>query len=390
MKILILLAFLFTSIPLLGQTRLVAQKVTLKDGRSFYLNLPPGFEIIPAAEGLERVRFFAKAPDGRIFVTGLYNLTDNKRGAIYILDGWDSKTGKFSAIIPYMTRLHNPNSVQFYRDDKGVDWLYIAETDKLTRRRFTPGEERPNDQNPQTIATFPDYGLSYKYGGWHLTRTIAFSPNGKLYVSVGSSCNSCEEKEKVRASVIEMNPDGSGQRVFASGLRNAVGLKWIGNFLWASNQGSDHLGINRPDETFYAVKNGADYGWPYCHSANGRIIADPKLKRPSGCRNVATPYAFFPARSSALGFDYFDDPASSPIIKDAFLVSLHGSTDKNIGRGYKIVILRKGRKLQDFVTGFLKGKTVNGRPCDILKLDANSFLFTDDHTGVIYYVRKRS
>jgi glucose/arabinose dehydrogenase len=389
LTIVLVLSALFATSVLAQQPKLVAQKVTLKDGKSFSLNLPAEFEIIPAAEGLKRVRFFAKAPDGRVFVTDLYNLTDNKRGAIYILDDWNAETGKFAKVIPYMTGLHNPNSVQFYKDDKGVDWIYIAETNQLTRRRFTAGEEKPSDKKPQTLATFPDYGLSYKYGGWHLTRTIAFSPKGKLYVSVGSSCNSCEEKEKVRASVIEMNPDGTGQRQFARGLRNAVGLKWFGNFLWASNQGSDHLGTNRPDETFYAVKNGADYGWPYCHSANGKIIADPKFKRRSGCRNVTKPYAFFPARSSALGFDFFDNPASSPAIKDAFLVSFHGSTDKDIGRGYKIAILRKGQKLQDFVTGFLKGQTVNGRPCDIIKLDANSFLFTDDHEGVIYLVRKR-
>ncbi len=378
------------AVPVVAQQpKLVPQRVTLKSGRSFNLILPAEFEIIPAAEGLKRIRFFAKAPDGRIFVTDLYNLTDNNRGAIYILDEWNAETGKFAKVVPYMTGLHNPNSVQFYKDDKGVDWLYIAETDKLTRRRFTAGEETPTDKKPQTVATFPDYGLSYKYGGWHLTRTISFSPKGKLYVSVGSSCNSCEEKEKVRASVIEMNPDGTGQRQFARGLRNAVGLKWFGNFLWASNQGSDHLGTNRPDETFYAVKNGADYGWPYCHSANGKIITDPKLKRRNGCRNVTRPYAFFPARSSALGFDFFDNPASSPLIKDALLVSLHGSTDKDIGRGYKIAIMRKGQRLQDFMTGFLKGKTVNGRPCDIMKLDANSFFFTDDHEGVVYLVRKK-
>lgn len=386
-----LLVFCLVFMPVYGfsQPKLAANKITLKNGKTFMLNLPADFEIIPAAEGLKRVRFFARSPDGRIFVTDMYNLTDNRRGAVYILDGWDAETGKFAKVVPYMTGLKNPNSVQFYTDDQGQDWLYLAETDKLTRRKFTRGEEKPTDPNPQTIATFPDYGLSYKYGGWHLTRTIAFSPSGKLYVSVGSSCNSCIEKEKVRASVIEMNPDGSGQRQFASGLRNAVGLKWIGNFLFASNQGSDHLGLNRPDETFYALKDGSDYGWPYCHSSNGRIIGDPKFKRAAGCRSVILPYAFFPARSSALGFDYFDDAETSPVIKDAFLVSLHGSTNKAIGRGYKIVIMRKGEKLQDFLTGFLKGKTVAGRPCDILKLDAASFLFTDDHAGIVYLVRKR-
>jgi len=389
LKLLLPLIFFVFAQPAFMQVKLVPQRVTLKNGRTFMLNLPEDFEIIPAAEGLKRVRFFAKSPDGRVFVTDMYNLTDNKRGAIYILDGWDAETGKFARVIPYLTGLHNPNSVQFYRDAAGQEWIYIAETERLTRRKFTQGEEKPTDQNPQTIATFPDYGLSYKYGGWHLTRTIAFSPAGKLYVSVGSSCNSCVEKEKMRATVLEMNPDGSESRVFARGLRNAVSIKWFGNFLFATNQGSDHLGTARPDETFYALKDGADYGWPYCHSSNGRIFADPKIKRISGCRGVTAPYAFFPARSSALGFDFFDDPQTPEPIKNAFLVSLHGSTDKSIGRGYRIAIMRKGEKLQDLVTGFLQRGNVMGRPCDVMKLGPDSFLFTDDNKGVVYFVRRK-
>jgi glucose/arabinose dehydrogenase len=380
---------LVSSLAISAQSRLVSQRVTLKNGKTFSLNIPTGFEIIPAAEGLKRVRFFAKAPDGRLFVTDMYNLTDNKRGVIYILDGWDERSGKFARVIPYMTGLHNPNSVQFYRDASGQDWIYIAETEKLTRRKFTSGEEKPTDTKPETLATFPDYGLSYKYGGWHLTRTIAFSPSGKLYVSVGSSCNSCVEKEKVRAAVLEMDPDGKNSRVFARGLRNAVSIKWIGDTLWATNQGSDHLGTTRPDETFYALKSDADYGWPYCHSSNGRIFADPKLKRRAGCANVTRPDIFFPARSSALGFDFFDQ-TSDAAFRDSFLVSLHGSTNKAIGHGYKITSVQKGRAARDIITGFLQRRKVVGRPCDILKLSGDSFLFTDDHTGVIYLVRKKS
>ena len=390
LKTLLVLAMLMLPVMAAAQPKLVANRVTLKDGKTFELNLAEGFEIVPAIEGLKRVRFFAKAPDGRIFVTDMYNLTDNKRGTVYILDGWDDGRGKFGRAIPYMTNLRNPNSVQFYRDGDGQDWLYLAETQKLTRRKFTHGETSPTDQDPQVLATFPDYRLSYKYGGWHLTRTIAFSPEGKMYVSVGSSCNACKEKEKVRASIIEMNPDGTGQREYARGLRNAVGMRWIGKFLFATNQGSDHLGLQKPDETFYAVKAGADYGWPYCHSSNGKIFADPTFKRPGQCSRVSRPYAYFPARSSALGFDYFDDADSPAAIKDSFLVALHGSTDKDIGSGYKIAIMRKGERLKDLVTGFLKNGKVLGRPCDIIKLDSGSFLFSDDHTGVVYLVRKKA
>ena len=201
-------------IVIFSQPKLVSQKITLKNGKTFSLKLPENFEIIPAAEGLKRVRFFATSPDGRIFVTDMYDLTDNEKGKIYILDDWNEETGKFGKVSVYLANLKNPNSVQFYTDANGQDWIYIAETDKLTRRKFTKGETAPTDSKPQTLATFPDYGLSYKYGGWHLTRTIAFAPNGKLYVSVGSSCNACDEKEKERAAIMEMNADGSGPANF--------------------------------------------------------------------------------------------------------------------------------------------------------------------------------
>ncbi len=388
---------LLLSVCAFAQHTLAPHSINLQNGKKISLNLPADYEIIPAAEGLKRVRFFAKSPDGRIFVTDMHDLSDNKLGAVYILDEWNADTGKFGKVISYLTNLRNPNSVQFYTDSTGQDWLYLAETDKLTRRKFTRGETKPTDTKPQTLATFPDYGLSYKYGGWHLTRTIAFSPAGKLYVSIGSSCNACDEKEEFRASVLEMNVDGSNQRIYAKGLRNAVDLKWIGKSFFATNQGSDHLGLQKPDETFYALKDGADYGWASCYSSNGKIFYDTTapstLKKPTrrlkNCENVPAPYGFFPAHASALGFDYFDDAETDATIKDSFLVALHGSTNKNVGSGYKIVIMRKGAKNQDFLNGFLIGKTVIGRPCGIMKLDANSFLFTDDYNGIVYYVRKK-
>ena len=379
---------LLLSVSIYAQPKLVPQKITLKSGKSFSLNLPANYEIIPAAEGLKRVRFFAKSPDGRIFVTDMHDLTDNDIGKVYILEDWDAETGKFGKTTLYMSKLKNPNSVAFYTDKSGQDWFYLAETDKLTRRKFTKGETKPSGK-AEVLAEFPDYGLSYKYGGWHLTRTIAIGSNGKIYVSVGSSCNACVEKEKVRATVLEMNPDGTKRRTFSSGLRNAVGLKRIGKTLFATNQGSDHLGVDKPDETFYALKFGADYGWASCHQDNGKIIADPEIKRAKGCKGVPVSYTYFPARSSALGFDYFDAKTKDAAIKNSFLVALHGSSDKDMAKGYRIVIARKGKKNQDFMTGFLKNGDVFGRPCDIFKLSPDSFLFSDDNKGIVYYVRPK-
>lgn len=388
-KMILVFLSIFCSIALFAQQpTLVPHQIKLKSAKQFSLNLPSNFDIIPAAEGLKRVRFFAKAPDGRMFVTDMHDLSDNQKGSIYILDEWNAEIGKFGKIIPYMQGLRNPNSVQFYTDSDGQDWLYIAETHQLTRRKFNKGEVKSTAKT-EVLVTFPDYGLSYKYGGWHLTRTIAVGGNDKIYVSVGSSCNACAEKEKIRASIIEMNPDGSEQKNYASGLRNAVGLKWMGKFLFATNQGADHLGRTKPNETFYALKRDTDYGWPFCYSSNGKVFSDPKFKRASGCKNVPSPYAYFPSHSSALGFDYFDDPNTDDVIKNSFLVALHGSTDEKVGHGYKITIMRKGQKLETFMDGFLVGNKVNGRPADIYRIDENSFYFSDDRAGVVYYVRRK-
>lgn len=392
MMIIFLLSFYLFIPSVIAQTILVPHMVKLANGKSFNLNLPKEYEIIPAAEDLKRVRFFAKAPDGRIFVTDMFNLTDNEKGKVYILDKFDEKTGKFGKVIPYMSGLKNPNSVAFYTDENAQSWLYLAETDKLTRRKFTPGETAPTDDSPETLATFPSYGLSYKYGGWHLTRTIVIGGNGKLYISLGSSCNACREKrsEPYRATIVEMDPDGRNQKIYARGLRNAVGLLWHGNYLFATVQGADHLGRNKPDDTFHAIREGKDYGWARCYQYRGGIYRDRFITGGGNCRGVPVAYSSFPAHSSAMGFDYFDSDTEDEQIRDSFLIALHGSTDKVLKKGYRVVIVRKDRAHEDFITGFLDGKVVNGRPLDIYKLTPNSFLMSDDHGGVVYVVRRRA
>lgn len=390
------LFFLFISVwSALAQTALVPNKISLRDGREFNLNLPANYEIIPAAEGLNRVRFFAVAPDGRIFVTDMFDMSDNKKGTVYILDSWNARKGKFGKVIPYLKNLRNPNSVAFYTDKKGQDWFYLAETNQLTRRRYVKNSTEPTTDKPEVLATFPDYGLGYKYGSWHMTRTIAFSPAGKLYVSIGTSCDLCDEKKSekdVRGVVLEMNPNGSERKVYVRNIKNPVGLKWIGSKLFATNEGVDHLGLDAPDETFFQLKEGADYGWSRCYQANGKVAIDPKYlkKKPlPDCSFVPVSWAYFPAHSSALGFDYFDGKSTDKMLKNSFVMALHGSTDRNQGRGYKLVSVRDGNEQTDFITGFVQGINTFGRPCDVLKMSPNSFLFSDDRGGVVYFVRRK-
>jgi glucose/arabinose dehydrogenase len=383
--------------------KLVPHRISLANGKAYNLNLPEELGISVAAQGLKRVRFMARSPDGRIFVTDMYNLTDNTKGVVYILDEFDSASASFKKVTPYLQGLRNPNSIAFYRDVQGVDWFYLALTDRLLRYQYLAGENTPSAK-PEVLTTFPDYGLSYKYGGWHLTRTIAIGGNGKIYVSVGSSCNACEEKEDVRASILEMDPDGKNLRHFARGLRNAVGLRWINDRLYATNMGSDHLGDHKPADTMYAVKNEMDYGWPYCYQSGVTRLPDPKFNlagKKKNCREVPVAFAAFDAHSSPLGFEFFDSLDMGPVpksgyggpLRDSFLVALHGSTKKGLNRGYRVVRLRENSRPadrpEDFINGFLAAGKINGRPVDVLSFGVDSFLLTDDAAGVVYYVYEK-
>ena len=185
--------------------------LTYAPGKTIALSVPAGLDIDIVARGIPRARFFAKSPDGRIFVTAMHSLDDNRLGSIIILDGWDGLSRSFGHVTHYLDHLHNPNSVAFWTDPKtGQSWLYVALTDKLVRYAYHAGDLKPSAA-PQMLMRFPDYGLNYKYGGWHLTRSIAIGqagPASRLFVSVGSSCNYCQEREVARASIIRMDMDG--------------------------------------------------------------------------------------------------------------------------------------------------------------------------------------
>jgi glucose/arabinose dehydrogenase len=406
---------------------LTPHTIHLSGERTLTLKLPASLTIDVAAQGLRRVRFFAVSPDHRIFVTDMYSLADNSRGRLYILDGWDERTHSFARKITYLDHLRNPNNVAFYTDPGGQSWLYLPLTDRLLRFKYASGDNAPTGP-PEVLAHYPDYGLNYKYGGWHLTRTVAFATlhgSTSLFVSVGSSCNACREKEPVRASLERMDPDGGHALIVAKGLRNAVGLAYFpgldGGSLFATNMGADHLGNGEPEDTFFeldsenkpgAIRSAApvDYGWPTCYFAGGEPHPDPLISAPkptdhifppppagppplqTDCGKVPDAYTTFAAHSSPLGLEYFD--ASNPILRDSFLVALHGAGHPEIGTGYRVVRFTPGnRRPEDFLTGFFvteDGKpVVKGRPCGLMRTGPDSFLLTDDLDGVIYSIHPR-
>ena len=424
MKVLWLCLWMLAGGSLRAQPLLEAHSLRMADGRAVTLNVAHGFDIDVAMEGLRRVRFMAKSPDGRILVTDMHSLADNRLGAVYILKGWDERTHHFAGKVTYLDHLRNPNNVAFYTDTTGQSWLYLALTDRLVRYRYTAGDESPKSP-PEVLATFPDYGLNYKYGGWHLTRTVAIATlHGKptVYVSVGSSCDACREKEEVRASLTAMEPDGKNARIIARGLRNAVGLVVVpeidGGALFGTNMGADHLGDAAPEDTFFeldsarrGVSEVENFGWPTCFFAGGtahadRLIADPQpgdrtFPPPAAgpppeqmdCRRVPAAYATFAAHSSPLGVAWFG--AESAALHDSFLVALHGAGHPRVGTGYRVVRIATGsRRPEDFITGFLAtvrgGPVISGRPCGLLRVGPDSFLLTDDRYGLIYSVHPAS
>jgi glucose/arabinose dehydrogenase len=381
--------------------KLVPHVIKLANGITFSLNLPEEFRIDAAAGGLKRLRFMAKAPDGSIFVTSMYSRADNTRGAVYNMEGLDEKGGYFEMAVPYLKNLRNPNSLAFYIDPKGRKWLYLALTDKLVRYKFGDEDEAPQGE-PEVLATYPDYGLNYKYGGWHLTRTIVFGQGedrDKLYVSVGSSCNACEEKEEIRATLSVMDADGKNPKVLGHGLRNAVGMRMVDGTLYLTNMGADHLGDNAPDDTMFALDKKElhedrtlDFGWPYCYFDHGKILPDPQFNESpnkSDCGKVPKAFATFAAHASPLGLEYFGSDSNDPLLRNHFLVALHGSGHKRLKRGYRVVRISDKGTIEDFITGFLHDGVIYGRPCDIFRMGPDSFLLTDDFAGVIYYIHKK-
>ncbi|MEK7610677.1 MAG: glucose/sorbosone dehydrogenase [Patescibacteria group bacterium] len=383
--------------------------VTFADGTQSTFQLAKPFRLAVAAEGLNKARFMSMSPDGRLFVPDMVNMNLSHDGKIYVLDDFNKTTKQFQKKTTYLSGLRGPNSVAFYTDKNDKTWIYIALTAQLIRYPYNAGDAKPSGQ-PEVITDFPNKQVSGETSVvWHITRTIKFH-NDRLYVAVGSGCNACEQPEgEMRAMIYSLNPDGSDKQVYADGLRNAVGFTWgADEEIYATINGVDHLGPEAPNDVMYKLTEGKYYGWPYCYELNGKIYPDTyrRWSRPLSCDQTPLAFSAFEPHAAPLGLQYFSD--AHPILQDAFLVALHGSFEPEIGTGYHLVRVSKSGEQQVFMDGFLGEKEgtskrpINiayahsgessseikrlGRPVDILQNDANSFFFTDDHLGKVYYV----
>ena len=293
-------------------------------------------------------------------------------------------TGKAQQKKTVLSGLNEPHGLAFYQGK-----LYVAENDKVRRYDWEEGSLRAS--NPVKLADLPG-------GGGHSTRTILFHA-GKMYVSAGSSCNVCIEKDPRRATVMEFNPDGSGMRIFAKGLRNAVGMAVNPktDTVWVTVNGRDWLGDDLPPETIYDLgKDGGDGGWPYCY---GDRVPDREFTKPSDdrCKTVLQPKVQMQAHSAPLGLAFYEASQFPAEYRNDIFVAFHGSWNRSIPTGYKVVRVKlddKGQPVggaQDFITGWLapgetrKGRWM-GRPVDVVFGSDGSMYVSDDAAGAIYRI----
>jgi len=367
------------------------EHVEFSDGSEATFSLAEPFTLTVAGEGLGKPRFMAMSPDGRLFVPDLVDYRLSPNGHVYILDDFDESTGVFQKKHTYLSGLRGANSVAFYTDSDDTEWLYLALTEHLLRYRYHRGDTAPTE-SPEIVLTFPNTQTSGETSVvWHITRTIVFHDD-TLYVSIGSGCNACEhEQGELRGMILVAEPDGSRVRVYANGLRNAVGLTWAGDTLYATENGVDHLGPNAPNDVLYQIHEGVHYGWPYCYEKDGDIVEDTVhvWTEPVPCGDVPRAYVVFEPHSAPLGITYFEN--AHPLLQQSFLVALHGSFDPTLRAGYRVVRISKDGSKDIFMEGFLNSDAEQiGRPVHFLQKNANSFFMTDDYTGSVYYIHATS
>jgi glucose/arabinose dehydrogenase len=341
------------------------------------LKAPPGFHISVFAEEVDGARMMVFSPGGVLLVS------ESGEGKVVALP--DPKhAGKAERAVDVLSGLNEPHGLAFYEGK-----LYVAENDKV--RRYDWDEANLRASNPKALADLPR-------GGGHSTRSLLFR-GGKMYVSAGSSCNVCIEKDPRRAAVTQFNPDGSGQKIFAKGLRNAVGLAVNPNTdtVWVTVNGRDWLGDNLPPEVIVDLgKDGGDAGWPYCY---GDRVPDSKFTKPGDnrCKNVIAPKVQIQAHSAPLGLAFYEGSEFPAEYRNSIFVAFHGSWNRSVPTGYKIVRVKLDDNGQpqggaeDFITGWLapgetkKGRWM-GRPVGIVFGSDGSMYVSDDAGSVIYRI----
>ena len=340
-------------------------------GQPGSINLPPGFKIEVYAGNVPGARSMALSKSGILFVG------TRGEGKVYaVID--TNKDYTADKVITIAQGLETPNGVALRDGD-----LYVAEISRVIKY---PDIEN-HLYNPPSPVVVNDSFPTARHHGW---KYIKFGPDGKLYVPVGAPCNICKSEDERFASIMRMNPDGSGQEVFAHGIRNTVGFDWspIDHVLWFTDNGRDMLGDNvPPDELNRAPEKGMNFGYPYMH---GKDIRDPEYGDDVDLSQFTKPVQELGPHVAALGMEFYTGSMFPEKYKNSIFIAEHGSWNRSQKIGYRITFVKLDGNTpvsyEPFAYGWLQGQSVSGRPVDVEQMSDGSLLVSDDYAGMIYRI----
>lgn len=347
---------------------------------------PEGFTVTKFAGNLKNPRWTYIAPNNDIFVVESNTFMSANRITVF---RDKDKDGKFETREVFKEGLNMPFGMLILKN-----YFYIANTDGLYRFPYKEGDLKLNGKG-EKILELPAGGYNN-----HWTRNLLANADGsKIYVSVGSGSNNGEngmDKEVRRAAILEINPDGTGEKIYASGLRNPVGMDWnpANNELWTAVNERDELGDGLVPDYITSVKRDGFYGWPYSYFGQ---IEDPRMKGQGKelVSKAIVPDVSVEAHTASLGLAFYDKDAFPNQYKNGVFVGQHGSWNRSKLSGYKVIFVpfkdgKPSGKPQDFLTGFIANEEkaqVYGRPVAVTVMNDGSLLVNDDSGNTIWQVR---
>lgn len=341
----------------------------------------PGFKVDLYATGLHNPRLMRTAPNGDIF------LAETSAGDIRVFRGITADH-KPQQVHVFATGLKTPFGMAFYPPGPDPHWLYVADMDAVLRFPYHNGD-MVSTGAPEHLDDLPS-------GGHHRSRDIQFSPDGKkMYVSVGSQENVSDGPEEThRADILEYNPDGSDVQVYASGIRNPVGIAFHPKTgeLWCSVNERDGLGNDLVPDYITHVQAGGFYGWPWWYMGAHQ---DPRFpgKRPELKDKVITPDVILQPHNASLQMTFYEGTQFPAEYQDDIFAAEHGSWNRSPRAGYEVIRVplhqtgHASGEYEDFLTGFVVDDTsVWGRPVGVTVTSDGSLLVSDDASGSIWLV----
>ena len=341
------------------------------------LTVPAGFTVSVFAEQAHSPRMLAVGDDGTVYVTS----RDSGDVTAYRDADGDGRPEIVRRVVSNMPHVHG-----IALHDGRMYLVTIHEVYALDLRPDgSVGEPR------LLIKDLPD-------AGQHANRTIGFGPDGMMYITVGSTCNVCEEDNEENATVLRAKPDGSDRAVFARGLRNTIGFGWhpTTKELWGFDNGFDWAGDATPPEELNKLQGGTDYGWPYCWGAQQanqfHPAPAPNATKAAWCKRTAAPVMTLTAHSAPIQAAFYTGTQFPEAYRNDLYVAMRGSWNRAVPSGYRIVRVHfvdgQPASSSDFLTGFVSanGATYFGRPAGLAVARDGSMLLTDDTDNVIYRI----